>query len=318
MNLKKIAQKANVSVSTVSRALNNSYDIAPETRELVLKIAAESGYFREKKKVKQENRRHESINIAIICPEIISSHYSYLVTECADVIRENGSDCTVYYNEFNKEKLLSILNNCINDARFDAIICFSAITEKIESGSTPIVCTQGPDCYSRLIFDYVRVLDICAEHLMKKGRKKIGFAGESRTKYKGTLLSQSLEKHGLSLYRVYESDLRFEKAGVECAEKFLRDKNPPDGIVCGYDEIAYGLIHTLKKNGISVPNDVSVMGINNVPSAEFFFNGLTTVGFDCKKLFEELFKDIKASVFSGTFTPKEYIMPLALMDRGTV
>ena len=142
--------------------------------------------------------------------------------------------------------------------------------------------------------------------------------GEKRTKYKEELLSEALKKHNLSLHCSYESDLRFEKAGVECAEKFLLAKNPPDGIVCGYDEIAYGFIHTLKKNGISVPKDVSVMGINNVPSSEFFFDGLTTVGFDCKDLFGELFNDIKTSVFSGTFTPKEYVMPYVLKDRGTV
>ena len=318
MNLKKIAQKANVSVSTVSRALNNSYDVSPETRELILKIATESGYFREKKKVRQENKRHDSVNIAIICPEIISSHYSYLVTECADVIRKRGSDCTVYYNEFNKEKLLSILNNCINDTRFDAVICFTEIKEKIESGSIPIICTKGADCYSKLFYDYNKVLDSCAECLIKNGRKKIGFAGESHTVYKRALLNESLKNRNMPLHTFYESNLRFEQAGVECAKQFLLDKNPPDGIVCGYDEIAYGFIHTLEKNGIKVPEDVSVIGINNVPSAEFFFNGLTTVGFDCKEVFEELFKDIKDAVFSGTFTPKEYIMPLALKERGTV
>ena len=53
MNLKKVAELAHMSVSTVSRALNDSFDVAPETREYILKIAEESGYFNQKKHIKQ-------------------------------------------------------------------------------------------------------------------------------------------------------------------------------------------------------------------------------------------------------------------------
>lgn len=318
MTLQKIAKLANVSVSTVSRALNNSFDINPETRELVLKIADEQGYFREKKRVKMENKRKNSINVAIICPEIISSHYSDLVTALAEVIRQKGSDCTVYYNDFSEEKLRDIIKRSIEDSSHDSIICFNDIPFDAENGNIPIVCQKGLEKYSKLVIDYSVVLKQCVEHLIKAGKKKIAYAGESHTAHKELHLKNALNEKGLSLFASYKSNKRFGKAGEECAFDFLEDDVRPDAVVCAYDEIAFGFIHTLNKKGIKIPKDVAVMGINNVPSSEYFFNGLTTIGYDCKSVFSLLVDDLSKEVQKNTFTPKTYNIPTILVDRSTV
>ncbi len=315
MTLKKIAEKANVSVSTVSRALNDSYDINPKTRELILKIADEQGYLRDKKRVKLENKRKKGINAAIICPEIISSHYSDMATRLTEVIRAKGSDCTVYYNDFSDEKLRDIIKRCIEDSSHDSIICFNNITFEIDNGNIPIICQRGLDRYSKLVIDYSIVLNQCVTRLLKAGKSKIAYAGESHSSHKCTHLINALSEHNLKLHRTYKSDKRFGKAGEECAKAFLKDKNRPDAVICAYDEIAFGFIHTVSKEGIKVPNDLAVMGINNVPTSEYFFNGLTTIGFDCTKVFSTLVDDLSEKNLT---TPRTYSIPTILIDRNTV
>ena len=70
--LKKISEVAKCSISTVSRALNNCNDVSEETRENILRIANDLGYFQRKKQIKLENRKKNRFNIAILCPELES------------------------------------------------------------------------------------------------------------------------------------------------------------------------------------------------------------------------------------------------------
>ena len=318
MTLKKIAKKANVSISTVSRALNNSFDINPETRDYILKIADEQGYFREKKRVKMENKRKNSINAAIICPEIISSHYSGMVTALAEVIKSKGSDCMVYYNDFDQTQLENIIKHCIEVTGHDSIICFNSIPFEVDNGNIPIVCQSGLERYSKLVIDYSLVLKKCLSFLMKKGKKKIAYAGESHSSHKEVHLINALKEENAELFCSYKSSYRFGKAGEECAKIFLESKEKPDAVICAYDEIAFGFIHTIEKHGIRVPEDVAVIGINNVPSSEYFSHGLTTVGFDFLKTFSNLIDDLCKENSNNTFTPKEYNIPSVLVKRNTV
>lgn len=318
MTLKKIAQKANVSVSTVSRALNNSFDINPETRDYILKIADEEGYFRKKKRVKLENKRKNSINAAIICPEIISSHYSVLVTALNDIIKAKGSDCTVYYNDFDKERLKSIIKHCIEGSKHDSVICFNTLSFEIDNGNIPIVCQKGLERYSKLVIDYGEVLSKCVGYLVKNNKKKIAYAGESHSVHKEEHLINALNGRNMKLFDSYKSNGRFGKAGEECARKFLESKDKPDAVICAYDEIAFGFIHTVEKYGVRVPQDLSVIGINNVPTSEYFQKGLTTVGFDYKNVFSRLIDDLSEEIFNDSFTPREYPIPSVLVERETV
>ena len=76
---------------------------------------------------------------------------------------------------------------------------------------------------------------------------------------------------------IYESDQRFEKAGYDAAIKIFESEDRPTAVLAAYDEIAMGLIHKLNKEGISVPDDISVIGINDIFYASFAQIPLTTV-----------------------------------------
>ena len=152
----------------------------------------------------------------------------------------------------------------------------------------------------------------------KKGKKKIAYAGESHSSHKEVHLINALKEENAELFCSYKSSYRFGKAGEECAKIFLKSKEKPDAVICAYDEIAFGFIHTIEKHGIRVPEDVAVIGINNVPSSEYFSHGLTTVGFDFLKTFSDLIDDLCKENSNNTFTPTEYNIPSVLVKRNTV
>ena len=110
MNHRKIAELAHVSTSTVSKALSGSREVSDDVAEMIRRIALETGYFTQKNKRKAENKRRKEANISIVCPEIISIHYSRIVTLVKSFVEERGgrsSRCHLECGDSFAEILLS-------------------------------------------------------------------------------------------------------------------------------------------------------------------------------------------------------------------
>ena len=112
--LKKISEVANCSLSTVSKALNNCNDISEKTREKILTIAKDMGYFQKKKKIKLENRKKNKFNIAILCPEIESNYYSKMIIDISYELSKYNSDTVIYNYSFDNKRLHELLDTCHN------------------------------------------------------------------------------------------------------------------------------------------------------------------------------------------------------------
>lgn len=312
MNLKKIAQLAHVSVSTVSRALNDSFDIAPETREYILKIAEESGYFNQKKHIKQGNRRKGSVRAAVLCPEIISPYYSAIAQQIIAELRSRGANGIVYNYNFDSELQKELLTLCINNPDCDAIVCLGEVDSVENATETQIVSFSSCGENGQLISNIDSAIRQAAEHLVSLGRTRIAYAGERLTTSKGNFFKNYCAESGITPYSFFVSSLRFEEAGAAAAEYFIR-YGLPDGIVCAYDSVAIGLISALNSHGISVPETVSVVGINDIPTAKYVFGGLTTVSVGCEKAIGALANDILES----TTNNRQYIFEPRLIIRNT-
>ncbi len=181
MTLKQIAKLANVSVSTASRAINNSYDISDETRELVLRIAEENGYFQDKKRVKIENRKKSNYNIAILCPEIVSVYYAGRVQDLLDEFEKRLCNCIVYNTNFSNAELIKYINKCMKDNDTNAIISFINVDFDLKNVPIPIVVFGESKNYSYIHTDIQSGINQAVLHLKKMGVKRIAFAGEIYT-----------------------------------------------------------------------------------------------------------------------------------------
>lgn len=281
MTYKKIARLANVSLSTVSKALSGSKEISEDLREKIIKIAIDEGYFAKKSKRKIEYIDDKAVIIAIVCPEIVSATYASEITAAKNEIEKRGAIVSVYVYDFDTEKLDRIIEAITVGNRADGIILFPCTSSaiKLKTSIPTVGIHQYPSDFDTVSYDLTCAMNDVFTHLTELNHKDVAFVGETHTMTKLDAYKDALEKHGLkySCDNVYVIDERFEKIGYVAAEKIAAAEKLPTAVICAYDEVALSLIHKLTEKGIKVPEDISVVGFNDVPSAAYSSVPLTTV-----------------------------------------
>ena len=285
MNYKELAKKAHVSESTVSKALSGSRDISTALSDEIFRLALQTGYFEDRRRRKHDVNTERPIIVAILCPEINSPDYSRTVEIFQEKFMQQGIETAVYNYHFNKEKMnqlikLLLVRNCA-----DGIITFSPVDALFARPPVPIVCLEstGAVCggYDSVCSDQKAAMLDAVKYLNALGHRRIGFIGENHTPAKESWFQEALEELRLPVEpdQIFRSQKRFEEAGIEGAAHYLKTGDFATAYICAYDEIALGFIHRLTQNGIRIPEDVSVVGFNDIPYAAYAKIPLTTVHF---------------------------------------
>ena len=313
--LKKIAKIANCSVSTVSRAINNCHDVSEQTRARVLKIAKEQGYFQAKKFTKTENRKKNHFNIAIVCPEIESSYYSRTLVYITKEISRLNASSVIYDYSFDNPELKKLLDMCQNEMDIDAIICLGKNNDKTLESNIPLIFADENERYTSVLFDVSNGIRSVFEDAERSNFKSVCFIGETLTKERErNFMRVANDFPSLSCYN-YSSMFRFEQAGQD-GGKFLLQGELPNVVVCAYDEIALGLIEELSKSGVKVPDDLRVIGINNIPTSKYCFGGLSTIAFDIEKI-SEVVRDLINGLKDNNYEVRQYVITSKYIRRNT-
>lgn len=300
MTHKEIAKIANVSASTVSKALSGSREISRELSEKIVKIAIETGYFKEKSIRRLEYMKEKNPTVAILCPELLGTQYSRMVTSVKNEVEKRGGNVAVYVYDFDHGKMNDIVTMLAVKNSADAMVIISSKKPDTEP-KIPICCfgdSEKNTGYDSLCCETKKTMELIVKHLKKLGHTKIAYMGEQHTMSKLSSFKQVMEECCLDVdeRHIYISKKRFEGIGYECTEKMLGCKELPTAVVAAYDEIAIAAIHMLEKNGIRVPEDISVVGINNIAYSEYCSPPLTTVEIfsdeQCSAIVESLFEKI--------------------------
>ena len=182
MNYRKIAQLANVSASTVSKALSGSSEISRETAEMIRQIAIDVGYFKEKSKRKREYANDGSFLIAVIVPENMGFHYATIVTCIKNHVESKGGHVAVYISDFDPQKATDLLKSIILPGATDGVIMFSQPTLSFKPNIPIVCCCSATDCGCDTInCDSHAVIGDSVQYLSKLGHTKIGYVGEPHT-----------------------------------------------------------------------------------------------------------------------------------------
>ena len=285
MTHREIAKIANVSVSTVSKALSDSKEVNSETAEKIKRIALEVGYFKEKSKRKMEYKKGKNPVVAVLCPEIISIAYSIMVTWIKEYVERRGGRISVYIYDFSDDKISHGIDSIILSDEADGIVVIGGKVDGIPDLPMVHIGETDDDRFDSVFHDSGAVMSTAVEYLQKLGHKKIGYVGEMLTLSQFAEFQSALKKHGLPFCRdwCYIIQKRFEEIGYEAAENFAAQNNRPTALVCAYDEVALAMIYRLGKLGVSVPGDVSVIGKNDIPFAAYSAKPLTTIHMDYEK-----------------------------------
>ena len=315
MTQRELAKLANVSFSTVSKAFNNSDDISEETKNHIFRIAKQYGCYGEFFKGKY----HKKI-IAIICPEIVSSYYAEFIKYFQTLIEKNGDIPIISSDHFDKNTSDELIEYYASYMKVDGIIAFGLKSALKKGYTTPIVSvlsniSSSVDTvevnFKSAVFDAVKLLD-------DYGHKKIAFLGEKLTTAKAELYKKAMKNIGNSNINVIESEHRFEAAGEDGVRQILTMGNSVTALICAYDNIAFGAIKELKKAGLRVPDDVSVIGMDNINTGKYTDTSLTTIDSNpeqvCTAAWNLLNEKIKNPYLSG----KKEIINAKLIIRESI
>lgn len=289
VNIKQLAEQLNLSISTVSRALNDGYDVSPKTKRKVLELARQLNY--QPNPYASSLRRHKSKTIAVVVPEIANNFFSLAINGIQSVVREKGYHALIYVTNEN-DKIESEALQHVLSGRVDGLL-ISVSSKTIDDDPLLNIQKQG---LPLVFFDRVRdEFDTAkvttddfesgfkaTEHLIEQGCTTIAYLLISKNLSIGNNRMQgyleALKKHGMK---------ENKKMIIECAmdsdenyaliETLLSRKHRPDGIFASVEHLALSSYQVCKSLKLSIPKDVKIISFSNLQTAPFLNPSLTTI-----------------------------------------
>lgn len=322
-----IAQLAGVHTSTVSRALAGSPLVEKEMRDMIVKLARERGYVVNSAARNLRLKRTQTISVVIPLAHetgqaLTDPFFVQMIGHLADEVTQRG------YGMFLQKVLPPMddwLARLIGSQRADGIIVIGQSTEHkaIEAAARnfrSMVVWGGQldqQSYCTVGTDNIGGAREAVEHLLNSGRRRIVFLGdvkapEVRLRYEGYRLALARGPRGTAASRTVPASMTAD-AAYEAIRAFLRQGSKFDAVFAATDVIALSAIRAISAAGLIVPNDVAVVGFDDIPMAAQSVPTLTTVRQDlphgARTLVDLLFRRM-----NGEDAPSE-TMPAKLIVR---
>jgi alanine racemase len=326
-----IAHRAGVSQATVSRALRNSPLVNPETRKRVQKIAREMNYRVDQRAAGLRSQRTNTIALLIYEDPVANEAQinPFFLSMLGHIIRcaaAHQYDVLVSFQQLSTHWL----HEYQSSNRADGIILLgygdfgrsaSRLKQLRDDGAHfTIWGATVPELEGHAVGCQNREGGVLAtQHLLDLGRSKIAFLGDNsdsypefKQRYQGYL--DALSAAGLQADGSRQAHaLNQETSGLAAIQSLLDSETQFDAVFAASDLIAFGAIKCLRRAGIRVPEDVSVVGFDDTPAASFFNPSLTTVRQDTRKAAESLVGNLLAMIDGEEISSP--LLPLSLVVR---
>lgn len=296
LTIKDIARLAGTSTATVSRVINNKdYPVKKELRDKVLKVVNESNY--SPNLIGKQLKTNTSNEIGVIIPNISNLYYNHLISGIEYALRDSNYQIILCNTNGDKElerkHLESMYQKQIKGLIISSVNNDSGYLEFLQKSGMKIVAFEQDIALkcAKVNFDYFEGGYLAAEYFIKKGHTKIGFISAPLTLYSRKKVFEGfmscLEKYGLKSESIITKiSTKMEKKnhgyfeyenGKNLALKIIAEKELPTALFCINDMTAFGAIHEFIKEGYRVPEDISIMGFDNIDIAEMITPSLTTI-----------------------------------------
>ena len=284
-----IAEKAGVSASTVSRVINNYPYVNKETRAKVLKVIAESNYIQNDsaRSLATQSTRMAGILIA----DVRTTHHTEGVYYVEHEFSKNGYSCLIYNTGTDPEQQARYIQ-ILSQKKVEAVVLMGSVFQNVSVQNAIMVCMpntpvaicngylDGPNIYGVTSDEHGGVMN-AVKLLTSKGRKNIAFMTNRLTPSNQEKLNGFND--GCKLYvKGGSSEVIEVQSGEvfdyeEATRKLMSERPDTDAIVYSEDFIALAGLHALYEMGIKVPEQVSVVGMNNSRYAQISNPALTSI-----------------------------------------
>ncbi|MBP3825768.1 MAG: LacI family DNA-binding transcriptional regulator [Butyrivibrio sp.] len=273
--IKEIAERAGVSITTVSNVLNKKKNVGARTREKVLAIAQELGYNHKEQSGIDGKRRTIIVSFSdfdtLFYLDILHGISDYVSRQGYHILICNGDDLA-HYSDPDEVCGCIILSSQILDSQVIAVA---------DKGMPVITLDRElkhPMIKPMIVSNYEGERQLM-QKLVDAGFKSFAYLSGQDTadnKERYTALRDVLRENDISFHRndFYEGDWR-EKSGTQAARLIMLRDRMPEVLVCANDMMAIGAIRHFQENGIRVPEDISVCGFDDIIISRYL--GLTTV-----------------------------------------
>jgi LacI family transcriptional regulator len=292
ITIKDIAKALGLSTSTVSRALRDSYEISPETKEKVLAYAREMNYRPNPIALSLKEKRSSSIGVLVA--EIANSFFSQAINGIESVAQENGYNVVIAQSKEDFSREVSALNYLASRSVDGIILSVSAETndfsaiQQLHEKKMPLVFFDRIAAHintHKVTVDNFKGAYDATQHLIRNGYTRIAcianapqlsITSERVSGYQAALMEAGLPfvegnlaycKHGGLIYEEVETAMK----------QLLKQKVKPDAIIGCADKITTNVMRYAQKKQLNIPNDIALIGFSNLDLTDLLSPALSVV-----------------------------------------
>lgn len=289
VTIKDIARALNLSTSTVSRALRDSYEISPETKRLVMEYAEKINY--RPNPIALSLKGNSSKAIGVIVPQIANNFFSQAINGIEAIAYNRGYHVIIFQTHESYERELANMQQAVA-RRVDGLL-LSLSSETSDLSHIKALHAQGmPLVLFDRVADELNVSQVVADnftgayaataHLLSTGRRRIAHLTIppylSITQERLAGYRAALDAYGVPFD---ENLVRYGTFGPDEADQLVDEllaQSPrPDAFFTASDRLALGCLKALRERGIAIPEDISLIGFTNLQAAEMLNPPLSTV-----------------------------------------
>jgi DNA-binding LacI/PurR family transcriptional regulator len=327
-SIKDVARDVEMSTATVSRALRGLQGVSEETRERVLEASRRLGYVPSPSAAGLASGHTRTV--AVIVPRVTQWFFAAVVQGAEEVLRERGYDLLLYNLAGDAHARHRVFETSLLTKRVDAVLVLSLKPSPDEldrlarlGRPVTIVGADMPGWATVRIDDH-EAAAAATQHLIDLGHRRIAYIGGATegvldfTAPSARLAGYrcTLEHAGLSPLAELEADGDFTVAGgLRAGQALLAMDDRPTAIFAASDEMAIGALRAAGELGLQVPDDVSVIGIDDHEMASYF--DLTTIAQPVHEQGRVAAAQVLAALTGGDWRPEQVILPTELLVRRT-
>ncbi len=333
----KLARALNLSQATVSRVLNNSPLVSEETRAKVLRAIEDFGYAPDAAARALASKKSDTLGFLIVNPKRLGHPIANLFADpftqillatVEERFRRHGWRLLVSVIEGELKEIIQLVRThriegaVINVARHDERLVEEfrqtrgfrdypfVLTEMVIADlDVPTVWADNADASARAVI-----------HLTNLGHKEIGFITGSERLFSGPErlrgFEETMKARGLSPSLIFKGDYE-EASGHEAFVEMVKAKKLPTALIAANDRMAIGAMRAAKVLGIRIPDDIAIMGIDDIELAAYVEPGLTTVHYPIRELGEKAVELLLAQCKGASVDKRVCISSNRLVVRGS-
>ncbi|HVW84897.1 MAG TPA: LacI family DNA-binding transcriptional regulator [Bryobacteraceae bacterium] len=321
-SIKDVAAKAGVSIATVSHVLNGTRGTTPQTRERVLAAIQELGYAQNQ--AARILARGRSSFLGLLISDIRNPFFPEVTSGFQDQALKHDLDALVLNTNYDAQRTLNAVKRLIGLQVPGVAILTSQIDPAVadllpQSGVASVFLDLGrvDRNISNIVVDYEHGISQALRHLASLGHKRIGYIGgplslPSAQRRKRAFMDSAVQM-GIEPDCAVDSDFTV-RGGYQGCEKLLRCC-APSAIVTGNDLTAIGVLHRASDAGMRTPQDLSVVGFDDIVFSEHTQPALTTVAVPRSEIGNVAFEALWAMMNDPEHTGREYRVATRLVVR---